>query len=483
MSEELKEECGVAAVIGDAQAAHFVFLSLYALQHRGQEACGIVARGQLGGEIKFHDHRAYGLVGDAFNKEILQTLVGDTAVGHVRYSTHGGQMMQNVQPFSFSIPRHGRLVIATNGNFTNADELRERLEESGSIFTSTSDTEVFVHLLAKSKKEAVLDRIFDVCDEIRGAYSMALLAEDTLYAIRDPYGFRPLVIGRKNNAYVVVSETCALDLIGATFEREVDPGEVVALVPGQEPRSHRMRRDSPKRFCSFEPIYFARPDSRIFGREIYNLRKRMGQVLADEHPTKADVVVAIPDSGVPMALGYSEISKIPLELGLIRNHYVGRTFIEPEQGLRDFGVKLKFNAVCSSLNGKSLIVIDDSIVRGTSSLKIIRMLRAAGAKEIHFRVGSPPYTHSCFYGVDTPDREKLLAAYKSTQQMCEFIGADTLAFLSPQGLKQALGENASDFCYACFDGKYPEEIFTEVAQQPTDLTGGPGYFAARVNPL
>ncbi len=478
MTAEIREECGVAAVLGDANAANYVFLSLYALQHRGQEACGIVARQDLGGgEVKYNDHRSYGLVGDAFSRETLLTLQGNAAVGHVRYSTHGGRMLQNIQPFSFSIPKHGRLVIATNGNFTNADLLREQLEASGSIFTSTSDTEVFVHMLAKSQKNTILERIFDVALKVHGAYSIALLAEDKLYAIRDPFGFRPLVVGRKGDAWVVVSETCALDLIDAELVREVAPGEVLELQPGKAPVSHKIPRLVQNHFCSFEPIYFSRPDSRIFGEEIYVLRKRMGMVLAEEHPAKADIVIAIPDSGVPMALGYSEVAKIPTELGLIRNHYVGRTFIEPEQGLRDFGVKLKFNPVGSALKGRSVVVVDDSVVRGTSSVKIIRMLRKAGAREIHFRVGSPPYTHSCYYGVDTPDRDKLLAANLSIKKMCEFIGADSLAFLSPEGLKKALGSKADQYCYSCFSGNYPEDIFTKITEQPTDRSGGPGYFA------
>ena len=360
-------------------------------------------------------------------------------------------------------------------------KLLEKLEAEGSIFQSTSDTEVFMHLFAKSKEETIIGRIKDVTKQVRGAYSLLILTADNLYAVRDPFGFRPLALGRRGSAVVVASETCALDLIDADFEREIQPGELIEIHKDGFIRSHQINESTRKAFCSFEPIYFARPDSKVFGTDIYSLRKNMGKVLARESHVEADVVIAVPDSGVPMALGYAEETGIPMELGFIRNHYVGRTFIEPSQQIRDFGVKLKLNPVASSLKDKRVIVVDDSLVRGTTSVKILRLLRKAGAKEIHMRLGSPPITHSCYFGVDTPERAKLLAAQRDVDEMCDYIGADSLAFISNEGLKDALSRKHSDnYCYGCFTGEYPDEICKDIEPQPTDAKGGPGHKSANI---
>lgn len=470
----LREECGVVGVFGEADAAQLVYLGLFAQQHRGQEGCGIVAldRDAAANDVGlFQVHKSFGLVAESFNQEILKKLPGDCAIGHVRYSTQGGHIIQNVQPFYFNTVL-GPLAIAHNGNLTNGTLIRGQLEASGSIFQSTSDTEVFVHLIARADATTVLGRIFQAMSKVNGAYSMVILSKDKLYAVRDPYGFRPLVIGKRGDAYIVASETCALDLIDAEFVREVAPGEVVEITPGQL-KSHFPMEKKKSAFCSFEPIYFARPDSQVFGEEIYHLRRRMGTILAKESPAKkADIVIAVPDSGVPMAMGFSEESGLPLELGLVRNHYVGRTFIQPAQEIRDFGVRLKLNPVLSVLKGKSVVVVDDSIVRGTTSAKIIRMIRQAGAKEIHMRIGSPPITHSCFYGVDTPSRSKLLAAQKDVEAIREVLGCDSLAYLTIEGLRQALSESGEGkYCTACFSGKYPENIHSQIPTQPTDGRG------------
>ncbi len=458
-------------VTGHPEASNLVYLGLYALQHRGQEACGIVTLDDKivdGSQLRIH--KSFGLVADHISRDDLKKLTGSRGIGHVRYSTQGGKLFQNIQPFHCRTAL-GNLAIAHNGNLTNADKIRAGLEASGSIFQSTSDTEVFVHLIARSSARTIRERIFEVMGLVQGAYSLVVMTDDHLYAVRDPYGFRPLVLGALGNARIVASETCALDLIDAEFVREVAPGEVVEIGPDGESSFFPLSKRA-SAFCAFEPIYFARPDSTIFGDEIYRLRKQMGIELAREAQADADVVIAIPDSGVPMAIGYAAESKLPLELGLVRNHYVGRTFIEPTQSIRDFGVKLKLNAARSALQNKRVVVVDDSLVRGTTSAKIFRMLRAAGAKEIHFRIGSPPITHSCFYGVDTPERSQLLAAQKDVHAIREQIGADSLAFLSIDGLKRALGSSGSrSFCFACFNGEYREAIHRDIARQPTDGTG------------
>lgn len=474
MKQSLREECGVIGVFGDKEAAKLVYLGLFAQQHRGQEGCGIVTLdlcSDTGVNTKFRAHKSFGLVADSFTQKTLQELTGESAIGHVRYSTQGGHIIQNVQPFYFKSAL-GSLAIAHNGNLTNADSIRKELEDSGSIFQSTSDTEVFVHLIARADAPTVLDRIFSSMQRVQGAYSMVLMSEEALFAFRDPFGFRPLVLGKRNDSYIVASETCALDLIDAEFVREIEPGEVVQITKDGLKSFFPVSKKTTA-FCSFEPIYFARPDSMVFGEVIYTMRKKMGTILAKEAPALgAEVVIAVPDSGVPMAMGYAEQAGVPLELGLVRNHYVGRTFIQPEQGIRDFAVRLKLNPVLSVLKGKSVVVVDDSIVRGTTSAKIIRMIRQAGASSIHLRVGSPPITHSCFYGVDTPNRQNLLAAQKNVDQIREFLGCDSIGYLSTEGLREALGDlEQNKFCTACFTGNYPEKICASIVSQPTDKTG------------
>lgn len=475
---KLNEECGVVGVVGSEDAANWVYLSLYALQHRGQEGCGIVVvpeKADLGqGETGFRMQKALGLVADSFRPERLAKLKGSRAIGHVRYSTQGGKKFENIQPYAFKTSL-GHLAISHNGNITNAKELRENLEAEGAIFQSTSDSEVIVHLLARQRGETILERLKATVNTIEGAFSLLLMSHDKLYAVRDPNGFRPLIIGKKGAATIVASETCALDLIEASFVREVEPGEVVEIDANSESSYFPMKKAQAS-FCAFEPIYFARPDSLVFNESIYALRKQMGIELAKEAAVAgADVVIAVPDSGVPMALGFSEQSRVPLELGLVRNHYVGRTFIQPGQEIRDFRVKLKLNPVMSALKNKSVVVVDDSIVRGTTSEKIMRMIRSSGAREIHVRIGSPPITHSCYFGVDTPKRSDLLAAKKNVNQICEQIGATSLAYLSREGLGRALGANSEKYCMACFSGNYPAPIFDEISSEPTDQGGGPGY--------
>ncbi|MBM4250988.1 MAG: amidophosphoribosyltransferase [Deltaproteobacteria bacterium] len=471
--KSIREECGVVGVLGHPDAASMVYLGLFAQQHRGQEGCGIVSLERDGQteQAKFNAHKSFGLVAESFNPAILSQLKGDCAVGHVRYSTQGGHIIQNVQPFYFRTSL-GALAIAHNGNLTNAAAIRTELERSGSVFQSTSDSEIFVHLLARAEAPTILERIFTVMAKVSGAYSMVIQAESRLYAVRDPYGFRPLVLGQRQNSYIVASETCALDLMDATLIREIQPGEVVEIT-AEGLTSHFPLPKRQTAFCSFEPIYFARPDSQIFGDEIYSLRRKMGRMLAEEAPAPdADIVIAVPDSGVPMAVGFSEGASLPFELGLVRNHYVGRTFIQPAQEIRDFGVRLKLNPVLSVLKGKSVVVVDDSIVRGTTSAKIIRMIRQAGAKRIHMRIGSPPITYSCFYGVDTPERAKLLAAQKNVDAIRAYIGCDSLAYLSIEGLRSVLGDSdPGRFCTACFNGKYPESVHASISTQPTDACG------------
>ncbi len=469
--DSMKEECGVVGVIGDAEAANLVYLGLYALQHRGQEACGIVTaspetpEGTPAPDGRFYDHKSFGLVSDGIDRDILSELPGTSGIGHVRYSTYGGRLFQNVQPFFFRTSI-GRLAIAHNGNLTNATAIRRELEIAGSIFQSTSDTEVFMHLIARSQKQNLRERIAEAMAQVKGAYSLVVLSKDRLFAIRDPFGFRPLVLGRRGNAHIVASETCVFDLIEAEFLREVEPGEIVEIDVTQKISSYYPLQKRKSAYCSFEPIYFARPDSRLFGSdEMYYLRRQIGHRLFKEAPAKdAAIVIAIPDSGLPMAYGYAEASRLPFEMGLIRNHYVGRTFIEPSQAIRDFGVRLKLNPVKRVLKDRSVVVVDDSIVRGTTAAKIIKMLRRAGASKIHFRIGSPPITDPCYFGIDTPEKSSLLASRMTVEEIRQFVGADTLAFLSLEGLKQALGEGSQkSFCYACFTGVYPEETPPEKA--------------------
>jgi amidophosphoribosyltransferase len=450
-----KEECGLFGIYGLGDAAAHTALGLHALQHRGQEAVGVVSYdGQ-----HFHSHRALGLVGDNFDQEaVIRRLEGDMAIGHVRYATTGDTVLRNVQPL-FADFAFGGLAIAHNGNLTNAYALRRALVQRGCIFQSTTDTETIVHLIAVSDQTRVVDRMVDALRQVEGAYSLVALTRAKLIGVRDPHGVRPLVLGRLGPAYVLASETCALDIIGATYERDVEPGEIV-VIDKDGLKSYKPFGRAPRRFCIFEFVYFARPDSSIEGRNVYEARKRIGRELARESHVPADVVVPVPDSGVPAAIGYAEQSRVPFELGIVRNHYVGRTFIEPTDQIRHLGVRLKHNANASYLRGKRVVLVDDSIVRGTTSVKIVEMVRNAGASEVHLRISSPPTTHPCFYGIDTPERQKLLAARHDVEGMRKFIGADSLAFVTLDGLYRAVGEphrlpNAPQYCDACFSGEYP----------------------------
>ncbi|MBW7852238.1 MAG: amidophosphoribosyltransferase [Rhodospirillales bacterium] len=449
------EECGVYGIFGHNDAAAHTALGLHALQHRGQEAAGIVS---CDGD-HFHNHRGLGHVADNFGSEtVIRELTGHMAVGHVRYSTAGGTVLRNVQPL-FADFEFGGLAIAHNGNLTNAVTLRRQLVRRGCLFQSTSDTEVIIHLIAISLYSTVEDRVIDALRQVEGAYSLVALTKDSVIGVRDSMGIRPLVIGRLDNAHILTSETCALDIIGAEFVRDVEPGEIVVL-DAQGLRSIKPFAKAPRRFCIFEYIYFARPDSLMEGISVYDVRKRIGAELARESAVDADVVIPVPDSGVPAALGYAAEAGIPFELGIIRNHYVGRTFIEPSDHIRHLGVKLKHNANTAQIAGRRVILVDDSIVRGTTSTKIVEMVRQAGAREVHMRISSPPTTHSCFYGIDTPEREKLLAARYDVQGMADLIGVDSLAFISIDGLYRAVGEERRDarrpqFCDACFTGDYP----------------------------
>jgi amidophosphoribosyltransferase len=459
MFDRFREECGVVGIYGHPEASNLVYLSLYALQHRGQEAAGIVsARGEA-----LIAHRSLGLVADVFNEEIIRKLGGNAAIGHNRYSTSGQTLLKNTQPLIVEYG-HGPLAVAHNGNLVNAAELRLRLQEQGSIFQSTVDTEVIVHLIAASRGERTIDRVISALAEVRGAYSLVFLTPHELIAARDPQGFRPLALGRIKNSVVVASETCALDLIGAEYERELEPGEVLrASAEGVE--SFRPFPAAPRTSCIFEYIYFARPDSRVYGRNVYEVRKELGRQLAREQPAPADIIIPVPDSGVPAALGYAEQAQLRYEMGLVRNHYVGRTFIEPRNAIRHFGVKIKLNAQSEVLAGKRIVIVDDSIVRGTTSRKIVTMVRNAGASEVHMRISSPPTTGPCFYGVDTPTKEELIASSHSVEEMREFIGADSLGFLSDRGLYSFLQPSERNgFCAACFTGHYPLPVSDTVPE-------------------
>ena len=443
-----------------------VYLGLYALQHRGQEAAGIASTEGSG----LISHRGLGLVADVFDEDIIRRLNGDMAIGHNRYSTSGQTLLRNTQPFvvEYSL---GSLAVAHNGNFVNTAELRTRLEDQGSIFQSTVDTEVLVHLIAGSKRPTLIERTIDALTQVEGAYSAVFLSEYEMIAARDPHGFRPLVIGRfrSGGGHVVASETCALDLLEAEYVREVEPGEVVHFTGG-EYYSLRPFAAAPRRACIFEYVYFARPDSKIYGRNVYEVRKEMGRQLAREtHDVEADLVIPVPDSGLPAALGYAEEAGLPFEMGLIRNHYVGRTFIEPTDSIRHFGVKVKLNAQADVLRGKRVVVVDDSIVRGTTSRKIVRMIRAAGATEVHFRVCAPPTTGPCYYGVDTPTHEELIANRLGLAEIRDFIVADSLAYLSENGLYAFAGGKQPGFCDACFTGDYPVAVDSEAETRQMKL--------------
>ena len=467
-SDKLREECGVFGIWGAETASAIVALGLHALQHRGQEAAGITSwDGHL-----FHSHRAQGHVAGNFDKDdIIRSLAGSAAVGHVRYSTTGETSLRNVQPL-FAELSSGGFAVAHNGNISNAMKLRRELNARGSIFQSTSDTEVIIHLVATSAKTGLVDKFVDALNQVEGAYSLICMTAEGMMACRDPLGIRPLVMGRLGDAIIFASETVALDVVGATFIRQVEPGELI-LVSSEGMQSLRPFAPAAPRPCIFEHVYFARPDSIMDGTSVYSVRKQIGAELAIENPVEADFVVPVPDSGVPAAIGYAQQSGIPFELGIIRSHYVGRTFIQPGDQVRHLGVKLKHNANSALIKGKRIVLIDDSIVRGTTSLKIVQMLRDAGASEVHMRIASPPTRHSCFYGVDTPERSKLLAARMDIEGMTDYIQADSLAFLSIDGLYRAVEAQNRDaarphYCDACFTGDYPTALtdFSEAQAAP-----------------
>ena len=450
MLQRPEEECGIFGIFNHVEASNLTYLGLYALQHRGQESCGIVSSDGT----SLHAHKSMGLVADVFgNQEIFKSLPGRSAIGHVRYSTTGSSVIKNVQPIMVDYSR-GSIAVAHNGNIVNAQIIKDELEAYGSIFQTTMDTEIIVHLLATSKANSLLDRITDSLNRIKGAYCLLFLTETRMVAVRDPNGFRPLCLGKLGSSYVVASESCALDLIDAEFIREIEPGEVIIITKDGLTSYFPLQKAEPTP-CIFEFVYFARPDSYIFGKNVYQVRKEMGRQLAREHKVDADIVIPIPDSGVPSALGYAEESGLRFELGLIRNHYVGRTFIEPQQAIRHFGVKIKLNPVREVLQGKRVVVIDDSIVRGTTSRKIVKMIRNAGAKEVHVRISSPPTSYPCYYGIDTPNRKELISSSHSIDEIRKYITADTLGYLSEDGLIGSVGTENTGYCRACFTGSYP----------------------------
>lgn len=455
-----EEECGIFGIFGHPEAANLTYLGLYALQHRGQESCGIVSSDGS----SLHVHKGMGLVADVFgNQEIFKKLPGDGAIGHVRYSTTGSSVIKNVQPIMVDYSR-GSIAVAHNGNIVNAQIIKDELEAWGSIFQTTMDTEIIVHLLATSKTSSLLERIADALQRIRGAYCLLFQTETRMIAVRDPHGYRPLCLGKLGNAYVVASESCALDLIEAEFIREIEPGEIVEITKNGMTSHFPFKKVAPAP-CIFEFVYFARPDSTIFGKNVYLVRKELGRQLAREFRIEADMVIPVPDSGVPAAMGYAEESGIPFELGLIRNHYVGRTFIEPQQAIRHFGVKIKLNPVRELIKGKRVIVIDDSIVRGTTSRKIVKMVRNAGASEVHVLISSPPTSYPCYYGIDTPNRKELISSSHTVDEIRRYITADSLGYLTPEGLTQAVGTENTSYCRACFTGDYPIK-FPQLRPEP-----------------
>jgi amidophosphoribosyltransferase len=444
----LNEKCAVVGIFDHPEASKLAYFSLHALQHRGQEAAGI----STGDGTKLYTIKDRGLVTQVFDNQKLQTLKGNMAIGHTRYSTAGDDSILDAQPV-FARYDLGEMSIVHNGNLTNAKEVRDALIKKGAIFQTYMDTENLIHLIAKSDQHHLTDRIVDAVKKIEGAYSLIFLSRTKMFAMRDPHGFRPLSLGRVGDGYVVASETCAFDLIGAEYIRDVEPGELLIFEKGKAPKSIKVFESTPKH-CIFEYVYFARPDSNVYGQNVYEMRKSMGKELAKEQPIQADMVVPVPDGGVPAAIGYSQQSGIPYEMAIMRNHYIGRTFIEPTQEMRDLKVKMKLSPIEHLIKGKSLIVVDDSIVRGTTSRQIVRMLKAAGAKEVHMRISSPPTTDPCYYGVDTPDKEKLIAANMTNEEICAFIEADSLGYLSNEALLRSVNGKEENYCTACFTGKY-----------------------------
>jgi amidophosphoribosyltransferase len=454
---ELHEECGVFAIYGHPEAANLTYLGLYALQHRGQESAGIATSD--GREV--HCYKSMGHVADIFTPNVLGSLPGRQAIGHTRYSTAGDTVLANAQPFSVACHK-GRIAVAHNGNLTNASELRRDLERNGSIFQSSSDTEVILHLVACSRERTLAGALREALLQIEGAFSLVFLAEDRVIVARDPHGFRPMAVGQMElsggqTSYVFASETCAFDLIGAVYLNDVEPGEMVIVGPEGLTRE-RFAPEGPHAFCVFEHVYFSRPDSIVFGRSVSESRELLGRLLARESPADADIVVPVPDSGVAAAIGFSDESGIPFRQALIRNHYVGRTFIEPSQAIRDFGVKLKLNPVRRLIEGKRVVLVDDSIVRGTTSRKIVRMVRSAGAREVHVRISCPPTVSPCYYGVDTPSKRELIAANSTVEEIRKFVEADSLSYLSLGRLREAVGDVNHEYCYACYTGDYPTDL-------------------------
>ena len=468
ISDKFREECGVVAIYSHPEAETLAYLGLHSLQHRGQESAGIVTSDGM----SLHIHKAMGLVADIFTEKKLSRMRGTLAIGHTRYSTTGDSALLNAQPIMVQSNK-GMIALAHNGNLTNAGEIRARMEAQGSIFQTSSDTEVIVHLIAQSREHTLPEAIADALRRVEGAFSLVMISPDRIFAARDPRGFRPLAMGRipalpgqQQDTIVFASETCAFDLVGATYEREVKPGELVIVDP-EGISSSLYTPALPQSSCIFEHVYFSRPDSRVFGRPVQESREQLGRQLAIEAPADADLIVPVPDSGVTAAMGFAAESGIPLRFGLIRNHYVGRTFIEPQQSVRDFGVKLKLNPVRSLLEGKRIVLIDDSIVRGTTSRKIVRMVRSAGAKEVHMRISCPPTISPCFYGVDTPRKKELIAANNTIEEIRQYIGADSLAYLSLEGMKKAChdGEKTT-YCTACYTGHYPTKLLDVEEIQP-----------------
>ncbi|HEX4546492.1 MAG TPA: amidophosphoribosyltransferase [Candidatus Acidoferrum sp.] len=455
--DHFHDECGVFGVFGHPEAANLAYLGLYALQHRGQESAGIVSSD--GKDLYLH--RAMGEVEEIFQPSVLALLPGSLAIGHTRYSTAGDKALLNAQPIMIDCNK-GKVALGHNGNLTNAAEWRRKLEHRGSIFQTNSDTEVIVHLIARSQARNLSGALGDALNQVEGAYSLLVLTPDELYAVRDPRGFRPLVLGKLTTpggflAWLVASETCAFDLLNAQYVREIEPGEMVRVSKSGIESIH-FAPEKPLQQCIFEHVYFSRPDSMIFGRSVNESREMLGRLLAQEHPVEADIVVPVPDSGVPAAVGYALESKIPFRMGLIRNHYIGRTFIEPSQAIRNFGVKLKLNPVRGLMEAQRVILVDDSIVRGTTSRKIVRMVREAGAKEVHVRISCPPTISPCYYGVDTPTREELIASSNTPEEICKFLGADSLGYLPLPALKQAVADTEGRFCTSCYTGVYPTDL-------------------------
>jgi amidophosphoribosyltransferase len=450
--DHFHDECGVFGVFGHEEASKLAYLGLYALQHRGQESAGIVSSDGT----DLHLHRAMGEVAEIFQPGVLAKLPGNLAIGHTRYSTAGDKALLNAQPIMIDCNK-GKVALGHNGNLTNAVEWRRKLEHRGSIFQTNSDTEVIVHLLARSPARNLSGALGDALNQVEGAYSLLVLTTDELYAVRDPRGFRPLVLGKLGETWLVASETCAFDLLNAQYLREIEPGEMVRISRSGIESIH-FAPEKPHQQCIFEHVYFSRPDSIIFGRSVNESREALGRLLAKEHPADADIVVPVPDSGVPAAVGYALESGIPFRMGLIRNHYIGRTFIEPSQAIRNFGVKLKLNPVRGLIEGQRVVLVDDSIVRGTTSRKIVRMVREAGATEVHVRISCPPTISPCYYGVDTPTREELIASSNTPDQICRFLAADSLGYVSLPSLKQAVNDTQGGYCTSCYTGVYPTDL-------------------------